>query len=100
MRRVALLLLLAGCRGRDFAEDRAGALCERHARCETLEAAGFATRAECQAALDDAIRAANRSGELDCPDYDADAAEACVAVYEETECGEELELGACEGVCG
>jgi hypothetical protein len=91
------LWLIVACSGdaAQFAEDRVAAVCARHDRCDTLEAAGFADEAECQTAL---LHAAEEEGSA-CPGFDASAAEACLAAWD-VECTETPDLDVCEQVCG
>jgi hypothetical protein len=96
---VDLVILLVGCTpALDFAYERADAVCAWHERCGTLEAAGFTDESDCKAGLHAAVKEANVRGELDCPDYDQGAAEACVRAWEEVECGEQVEAD-CDGIC-
>lgn len=94
----ALLGLLPGCtsEAEEFAHRRADAICAWHARCDTLEMAGFTSPEACATALYEA--ADNTSGA--CEDYDAGAADACVAAWTDADCDAQVDLSACEGVCG
>lgn len=97
-----MLLILLGCASPDgsaFAGDRAEAICAWHARCGTLEAAGFTDEADCVDALNAAAAQMGRDNRLGCDGYDPEAAEACLAVWEQAECGAPLDLGPCEAVC-
>jgi hypothetical protein len=94
-------LVLLACAGevRDFADQRALAICAWHVRCDTLRAAGFADQAECEAALGDAVATQARTGELGCDTFDAPAADACLAAWETASCDEAVDLSACDAVC-
>ncbi len=96
--RIALLALI-GCAGRAFADRHADAVCAWRARCETLEVAGFASEEECQTASQESVARRDAKGELACEGYDAVAAEKCLAVYADVQCGEAPNLGGCAGVC-
>ena len=95
-----MMLALVGCgAGLEFAESQAEAACAWHARCETLELAGFADEAECLERLEDAVAKRQEAGELQCDSYDASAADACLAVYAETACDVVPDFTICEDVC-
>lgn len=97
-----ILLLLLACRDatlEDFLQARAEATCARHARCGTLELSGYGTEEGCVNFLEEAIDALRKRGQLDCPSYDADAADACIAVIEDTPCDEAPDLSVCDMVC-
>ena len=97
-----ILALLFACvsDGKEFALDRAAAICAWHERCDTLRTAGFEDEASCVAALEDAVAAQAQSGDLACADYDEAAAAACLAVWADAGCATPLDLSACDGVCG
>lgn len=92
---------LPGCRGpaADFMDARAEAICARHARCETLEVAGFDDEAAC---VEDLLAAADRArdaGQDDCPGYDDAAADGCVDELERAPCDDAPDLRVCDAVC-
>lgn len=96
---VALLLL--GCRPPEveaFLDDRAAAICARHARCETLAAAGYADEETCLTTIAQADGALADAGTLGCDGFDAAAAEACLAAWD-VDCAEVPDLSVCEKVC-
>lgn len=98
-----ILLGLLACAGEDplpFAYARAEAICAWHARCDTLAAAGFAGEDACREALETAADQMDRQGELGCAAWDAEAADACLAVWEEAACDVPLDLTPCAAVCG
>lgn len=100
LRGIGLLAALAACDGvGDFLQARAEAVCARHARCGTLDAAGFADEAACLEALEAANRRASLAGQADCDRYDADAADSCLAAWADTPCDEPVDLAACDAVC-
>jgi hypothetical protein len=95
------LILLAGCRDPEldsFLDDRNAAICARHARCDTLEAAGYADESDCRGALEDSTEQAREDRELQCSDFDAEAADTCLAAYEGS-CDEPPDLTVCDTVC-
>jgi hypothetical protein len=83
----------------DFPADRADAICARHARCDTLEIAGFVSEEACRDALHDAVSALRARYGLSCETWDADAAAACLAAYEGS-CETAPDLDPCTTVCG
>lgn len=82
-----------------FLDARAEAMCARHARCDTLEVAGFADERACVDALLGAAERARGAGQDDCPGYDAAAADACLATWADTPCEEVPDLRVCDAVC-
>lgn len=96
-----LLCALSACSsdGKDFAYERAAAICAWHERCDTLKAAGFDDATSCEDELKAAADQLASQGELNCSSVDADAAAACLAVWADTSCEEDLNLSVCETVC-
>lgn len=97
-----LIWALFACAAPDataFAHARAGAICAWHARCGTLEAAGFPSEGACQEALIAAADALGEEGGLACDGHDPRAEAACLATWEHTRCGEPLDLQPCEALC-
>ncbi len=96
------LTILLCCRDPDvsaFLDAREGAICARHARCDTLTAAGFADEAACLDALSAAARALAADGALACPAFNPDAADACLAAWSEPPCDEAPDVSGCDAVC-
>lgn len=97
----SLFLLIAGCNAaaRAFSEDRAEAVCAWHARCDTLDDAGFTDQDECTSRLLDSVDALDQGGELECPGFDAAKADACVAVWTDAACDVPPDVSVCDEVC-
>ena len=76
-----MIWLVLGCSevDPDFALARADAICARHARCGTLETAGFASEEACVEALESAAAALRRQYGLDCDRWSGGAAQRCLA---------------------
>lgn len=90
---------LGACAVDDFVTARGEAVCARHARCGTLDDAGFESEVACRAAMEDAAADQAAGGELGCAGFDAGAADACVAAWSEAACDAAPDLSACEAVC-
>jgi len=96
---VRLIALLLGCSQVDpeFAGERANALCAWHARCDTLEIAGWTSEDACRA---DLRAAAELLDPGTCERWSPTAAEACLAAYAEATCDTPPDLEPCLAVCG
>lgn len=94
------LIALLGCGSAvdGFLVDRDLAICGRHARCESLEAAGYTDEAECLDTLAASTEAAHGENTLGCGTFDAAAADACLAAYDAA-CDVVPDLTECDAVC-
>jgi hypothetical protein len=100
--RLITLLVLAGClapRVQDFVDARTDALCARHERCGTLAENAWSTVEDCRSALDRSAVAREASGQDGCGDFDAAAAQDCLAAIEAASCDTSVDVSACDIVC-
>lgn len=96
------LVALLGCLAPEvsaFLDDRAAAICARHARCDTLADAGYADEADCVATIATSDGAAHDEGALACDPFHEDAVPACLAAWD-TPCDVPPDLTPCDEVCG
>lgn len=98
----AVLLLAMGCRPAEvnaFLDDRAAAICARHAACDSLADAGYTDEDACLAALDASTGALADQGALACETFDAAAADDCLTTYAAAPCDEPPDLSRCDEAC-
>jgi hypothetical protein len=102
VRLITLLALLPAChapRVQEFVDARTDALCARHERCGTLAENAWASLEDCLAALDRSALGREASGQDECVDFDATAAQACLTAIDSASCDTSVDVSACDTVC-